>query len=189
MPQPLNLFGCMKKLLSLIYLLLAMQIADGQVKLRIVLEENTHIPHDSIYVTGTFSNWDSTANQQFRLRPEGGRMKSISLSLPPGPLRFKFHRGSWLSVEKGFNGDEIPDREINLRKDTTVYASIRAYRDELFLDKWAALAGNPPDTTKVIMMTSLATNYAFFQEFYNTDSAFYYAQEALKIQQQISGFQ
>ncbi|HSB92808.1 MAG TPA: tetratricopeptide repeat protein, partial [Flavitalea sp.] len=179
----------MKKLSFTLFLLLSIFMLNAQVKVRFVLTENTFIPHDSIYITGSFSNWDSTTNEQFRMKSAGGNRKEITLTLPRGEFRYKFHRGSWHRVEKGFNGEEIPDRVVELRNDTTLYSQINAYRDELFLDKWAALSGSPADTTRVIMMTSLATNYAFFQEFYNNDSALYYAQEALKIQQKISGFQ
>src|SRR6476620_10291626 len=114
----------MKKLSFLISFLLMIFSANAQVKLRVILEENTHIKHDSIYVTGTFNNWDSTANEKYRMSPAGGNKKTITLTLPPGQIRLKFHRGSWFNVEKAFNGDEIPDRVIEIRKDTTVYASV-----------------------------------------------------------------
>ncbi len=63
------------------------------------------------------------------MQPAGENEKSIVLNLPAGIIRYKFHRGSWLSVEKQDYGDEVPDRIVNIHKDTTLTDSVMRWRD------------------------------------------------------------
>ncbi len=55
----------------------------------------------------------------------------------------------------------------------------------MFTDRWYALSKETTDTDRVKTLTSIATGYAFYSEFYNADSALYYAQAALQLQQKI----
>ena len=157
---------------------------QAQYKVRFILEEKTAIHHDSIFITGTFSNWDSTANANYLLKPYQGNKKSIVLDLKSGTMRYKFHRGSWFTVEKNYNGDEVNDRIINLTKDTTVIDSILSWSDQLLTDKKYSLNLPHPDSIKITILTAIASSYAFSAE-YNTDSALYYAQKALAFLQSI----
>jgi signal transduction histidine kinase len=166
-------------------LLLALGIGGttwGQYKVRFVLTENTAIRHDSMYVTGTFNNWDSTSNVKYLLRPYGKNKKSIVLIVPAGVLGYKFHRGSWFTVEKRNDATEVPDRIVNIKKDTAFNDSVLCWRDEVITDKKFALALEQEDSNKVSVMAAIAGIYAFFPEYYNADSALKYAQEALSIQ-------
>jgi len=52
----------MKQILSFLLLLALTNTVCAQYKVRFVLKEKTAKKHDSIFITGTFSNWDSTAN-------------------------------------------------------------------------------------------------------------------------------
>jgi len=175
----------MKSLFSLVFLLMLFSITQAQYKVRFVLKEKTAIHHDSIYITGTFSNWDSTANPKYLLKPTRGNEKSIVLDLKAGPIKYKFHRGSWLKVEKQFWGREVPDREYSVKKDITLFDSVVAWRDQLLSDKRYAFAKEKSDTSRVGILVSIANIYAFWPELYNSDSAFYYAQKALQLQQKI----
>jgi two-component system, NtrC family, sensor kinase len=173
----------MKKILSTIVLLVLIAQSEAQVKVTFIIKENTTIKHDSIFVTGNFSNWDSTVNPAYLMKPHGENEKSITLNLKSGIIRYKFHRGSWLNVEKQFMGDEVPDRVINIRKDTVLSDEVNAWRDELIADKWKTLSLQIPDTTRMKLLTSLVNLYAFLSEYINTDSAFYYTQQALQLAQ------
>ena len=175
----------MKSLFSLVLLLMLFSIVQAQYKVRFVLKEKTAIRHDSIYITGTFSNWDSTANPKYLLKPTTGNVKSIVLVLKAGPLKYKFHRGSWLKVEKQSWGLEVPDRDLTVRKDITLIDSVIAWRDQLISDKKYAFAMEKSDTSRVGILVTIANVYAFWPELYNSDSAFYYAQKALQLQQKI----
>ncbi|WP_336517146.1 ATP-binding protein [Pollutibacter soli] len=175
----------MRKFLFLLCLFPALY-ATSQYKVRFILNENTAIPHDSIYITGTFNNWDSTANNKYLMQPLGNRQYGITLDLPAGDMRYKFHRGSWLSVEKELDGNEVFDRNVKINSDTTLTARVDNWRDQLFVDKKLKLQRETSDTGRVKLLDAIARNYGFFSEFFNIDSAQYYAQETLKLYQEIS---
>ena len=175
----------MKKYFTFLVFLLLFSSLHAQYKVKFILKEKTAIHHDSIYVTGTFCNWDSTANPKYLLQPAGSVEKSIVLNLPKGVIKYKFHRGSWFKVEKQYYGDEVPDRIINITKDTVFTDSVTAWRDQTIIDKKYALQQQKEDTSRVTIMAAIATTYAFWAEYYNADSALYYANEALQLQQKI----
>jgi hypothetical protein len=77
------------------------------------VKETTLAKRDSIFITGTFNNWDSLANRNYKLEPYGNGEWSILLSLPAGDHSYKYSGGNWWKVEKFLNGDEAPDRKIN----------------------------------------------------------------------------
>ena len=157
----------MKKYLSLLILLFLFSGSNAQYKVQFILKEKTTIHHDSIYVTGTFNNWDSAANKNYLMKPHGDNEKSITLYLKPGEIRYKFHRGSWLSVEKEYYGNEVPDRVIVIHKDTTFIDSVVSWRDQLLSDKKLALTQQKQDTGRVNLLTAIADVYAFNDQYYN----------------------
>ncbi|MEZ4941498.1 MAG: alpha/beta hydrolase-fold protein [Saprospiraceae bacterium] len=64
-----------------------------------------------IYVTGTFNNWNpGDANSILTPMPNG--RYTITLNPAIGPVRFKFTRGNWNSVEGNSNGDFIQDHVV-----------------------------------------------------------------------------
>ncbi len=175
----------MKKMGWVLFFLAIGDCCLAQIKVKFILREQTCLDNDSVYVTGTFNNWDSTGNVKYLLSQQGPKTKTITLELQPGEVRYKFTRGNWHTVEKHTNGEEVVDRAIRLRRDTVLTDSVSAWRDQITRDKWCQLQGPLPDTARVVVLASLATTYAFFPEYYKVDSAFYYAQTALELQQQI----
>jgi two-component system NtrC family sensor kinase len=174
----------MRKYLSLLILLFLFSGSNAQYKVQFILKEKTTIHHDSIYVTGTFNNWDSAANEKYLMQPYGKNEKSITLDLK-GTIRYKFTRGNWSTVEKNYNGGEVPDRIITIDRDTTLTDSVQAWRDQIIFDKKYALTKQKSDADKIPILTSIAQIYAYYPEWYNADSAFSYAQQALDITQNI----
>ena len=175
----------MKKKWSLIFSLFLFCAAQAQYKVRFIVSEETAFHHDSIYITGTFSNWDSTANKTYLMQPLGINGKSITLNIKAGILKYKFHRGGWAKVEKQFSGDEVPDRVVDIKWDTVLTDSVLSWRDEMLADKWYQLAQKNADTTRAKILAAIASTYAFLPEYYNSDSALYYAQKAFQLQQKI----
>ncbi len=173
----------MQKFVWMLSLVVAANSSFAQHSVKFILAEKTCIAHDSIFITGTFSNWDSTSNQKYLLKRVGDRQFSITLSVPAGPLKYKFTRGTWLNVEKRYFGSEVVDRLIDVSNDMVLKDTILAWRDELLSDKWCWLEKATADTDKINVLVSIATNYAFFPENYRSDSALYYAQTALALQQ------
>jgi len=54
----------MKKFLLILVAIFYSVLLHAQYKVTFILKEQSAIKQDSIYVTGTFSNWDSTANKK-----------------------------------------------------------------------------------------------------------------------------
>ena len=175
----------MRKYISILVCLFLFSTLRAQYKVRFVLKEKTAIHHDSIYITGTFSNWDSTANANYLLKQYRGNEKSIVLTLNPGVMRYKFHRGSWFTVEKKYDGNEVDDRIVNITKDTTLMDSVLSWRDQTLADKKYSLTAPLPDSVRIATLTAIANNYSFLAEYYNTDSALHYAQKGLMLLQSI----
>ncbi|MGE5448014.1 MAG: ATP-binding protein [Bacteroidales bacterium] len=173
-----------KYIIALLFIVFLFTITEAQYKVRFVVKENTVIRHDSIYITGTFNQWDSLANPDYLMKPTAVNEKSIVLNLPAGTIEYKFHRGSWSTVEKRYDGDEVPNRVITINKDTSLTHHIVAWRDQSIADKMIELAHQKSDTARLRIIDALVKCYVW-PDFYNPDSAFYYAQEALQILQHI----
>ena len=173
----------MKKFLCVILAVVSSVLLHAQYKVQFILKEKTAIQHDSIYVTGSFSNWDSTLNKNYLLKREAGIKRTIILNLPAGEIKYKFHRGSWLTVEKDYFNDEVPDRIINIHKDTILIDSVLCWRDERMIDKKISLQQQTTDTGRIKVLAAISNDYAYKTDYYNSDSALAYAQQALLLNQ------
>jgi signal transduction histidine kinase len=147
----------------------------AQHKVTFVLTENTRLKHDSIFLSGTFNNWDATVNKNYLLKPYEKNAKTITISLPEGDIQYKYHRGNWDKVEKTFSGDEVPNRVVKIVSDTMLEDNVVSWWDEFFPDKWNAISNDAEDSTLLFNYSSLANVYAFYAEHYNVDSAIHYA--------------
>jgi two-component system, NtrC family, sensor kinase len=175
----------MRIIFLIIFLLVTNNHIYSQHIVKFIVSEETAIKHDSIYITGSFNNWDSLFNHKYLLKQDGKNLKTIVLKLPKGEMQYKFHRGNWSSVEKEYNGNEVPDRVINITKDTTLIDTIKSWRDELIFDKKVALYKELQDTSRVKILAAVARIYAFYAEYFNSDSALFYAQQGLQVQQNV----
>jgi len=175
----------MQKIVYLLIVLFSSVLVQAQYKVTFIVKENTAIIHDSIYVAGTFNNWDEAANPLYLMKPHGKKEKSITLNIKAGTIKYKLHRGNWRTVEKQLNGAEVADRSITIRKDTVLIDSVSSWLDQFFVDKWQTLSQPIPDTIRLKMLTSLTSAYAFETHYYNSDSALHYAQQALQLVQKM----
>ena len=175
----------MKYKLTLIISALWCLSLNAQYQVEFILKEQTTIKHDSIFIVGSFNGWDSLSNTKYLMESLNNGNKAITLTLGPGIIEYKFHRGSWLTVEKRYSGGEVENRVVDIYQDTTFIDSVQAWRDLMHIDKKAALAQESSDVGKVRLQAALARSYAFQPEFYNIDSAFFFAQKAIDLQQRI----
>ena len=82
-----------------------------------------------IYVSGTFNNWDAAAPNSILAKLPNGQY-SITLNPAVGPVRFKFTRGSWASVEGNANGGFQADHVLTYTGlPQTVNMSILSWED------------------------------------------------------------
>jgi metallo-beta-lactamase class B len=103
------------------------QFAFAQVTISLTVSENTP-PNDSIFVAGTFNNWNPKASA-FRLIKEGSIYR-IVLPAGSGTAKFKFTRGSWETVEGTATGGFVPDRTFNYSSGLQLNLSVLGWEDK-----------------------------------------------------------
>ena len=69
-------------------------------------------PNDLVYLAGNFNGWDPGAQPMVKVGPYEWRF-SLQL-LKNSNYEYKYSRGSWSSVEKDANGEEIPNRKVTV---------------------------------------------------------------------------
>src|SRR6266496_5310261 len=175
----------MKKYFVPLLILHSVSALHAQYKVRFIVKEMTSIKHDSIFISGSFNNWDSLANPQYKLHPYGKEDYSIVLNLPKGDYEYKFTRGNWLTVEQTWYGLDVPNSKITVHKDTTVRDSVFAWRDLILEDKLDLLTKEQNDTDRINILTSIASEYASYSQVNSPDSVLYYTQQALLLLQKI----
>lgn len=71
----------MRKFFYVLALLFSFSDVFSQYKVRFVVKDNSGSPQDSLFIAGTFNNWDPGAGVQNKLKPEGPQTHSITLIL------------------------------------------------------------------------------------------------------------
>jgi predicted alpha/beta superfamily hydrolase len=78
-------------------------------------------PEDLIYIAGSFNGWDPGDPAYVLSKNEDQKWFITSDTAPEGAqIQFKFTRGSWETVEKGPQGEEIPNRLFTFGNGDTV---------------------------------------------------------------------
>lgn len=85
--------------------------------------------NDSIYIAGSFNNWDP-GNEKYRLLKMNGNFSASIQGLETGIYSFKFTRGSWSKTESDSSGKDIGNRVIKLESDTIIECSIAGWKDD-----------------------------------------------------------
>jgi len=111
-------------------LMLGCMDAFSQHELRLIMKAlpATH-PGDSIYIAGSFNNWDP-GNEKYRFVKLN---ENLSINLPgleTGIYSFKFTRGNWGKTESDSSGKDIGNRIIKLDSDTLIEYSIGGWKDD-----------------------------------------------------------
>jgi predicted alpha/beta superfamily hydrolase len=90
-------------------------------------------PGDEIYIAGDFNNWNP-GQTEYVLHKNANDKWSITLAAQPEAtvIQFKFTRGSWETVEKGPDGEEIGNRSFTYGNGLT---------EHLFVYNWAEGGG------------------------------------------------
>jgi pullulanase len=95
----------------------------------------------ALHVAGDFQGWNPGDPSHRLTRAAGGRW-TITLDLPEGrTVELKITRGSWMTVEKGPAGEEIPNRSLRVHDGD---------RHELVIANWADLGPAPPPHTSTL---------------------------------------
>lgn len=120
----------MKKILALLLLVCCSFYASAQYTVRIVVSGIAARPKDEIYIAGNFNNWNPADNNA-KLKPfAGGRRIIIFKDIDTGRYEFKFTRGSWDKVETTAKAEDIANRIIDIKGDTSVDVTIAGWKDD-----------------------------------------------------------
>ncbi len=127
---PVSNFCLMKKIITLSFLLLLFM--GGWSQATFVLQS---IPEDTpvgenIFVAGSFNSWNP-GDEAYQLTRNSDSLWSIVMpqQTEGTTISFKFTRGDWNRVEKGANGEEIPDRQFVFGNGSTTYFVIAQWAD------------------------------------------------------------
>lgn len=114
------------KLYTLFFMLMGLSyISSGQVTfIAVSIPANTP-PDEQLYIAGNFNNWEP-GNPDFVMHKNAQGKWEITLAFQPEgtTIQFKFNRGSWATVEKGANGEEISNRNFTYGNGETINVTI-----------------------------------------------------------------
>ncbi|MBI5762870.1 MAG: phosphonate ABC transporter ATP-binding protein [Planctomycetes bacterium] len=87
-------------------------------------------PGSTVYIAGNFQGWNpGSPTHALALQPD--TRWEITLTFPDGvPIQFKFTRGSWATVEKGPNGEEIANRNHTPQGTQTLNLIVANWADQ-----------------------------------------------------------
>ena len=106
-------------------------IQNAAAQVTIVLDKvpETTSPSDSIYITGSFNNWDP-GDKKYILKRSGN---THYITLPTGihSFQFKFTRGNWSMEESTLGGKPIPNRIYTIEQGgvDTLRTEIKGWED------------------------------------------------------------
>ncbi len=83
---------------------------------------------DTIYITGSFNNWNPS-DPAYQCVPNTTGWSVAIEGEESTPLEFKFTRGSWSTVEGNEMGNYIPNRQAILTNDLTLEVVITGWED------------------------------------------------------------
>jgi len=128
----------------------------------VTVPENT--PEGPIYMVGSFNEW-VPGDPAYEMKRTGNVAK-ITLKLPAGStIEYKYVRGDWGTVEKGPEGEEIPNRTVKVSPGLTVEDVVASWADVAIEVKTEVPTGTP---ARVIFKVKLPWNTPPFDDIYIT---------------------
>ena len=109
----------MRKLLSLLLLLLVGLTAQAQVTFKVTAVPANTPASATLYIAGSFNNW-SPGNAAYALTHNADGSYEITLPAATGTIGYKFTRGSWASVETNASNGSVPNRSYTFGSTPTL---------------------------------------------------------------------
>ena len=120
----------MKKLIIILIALFTFSGIFSQVTFVINAVPDYTPPEDIIYLAGSLNSWNpDAADYAFTKNDNDNYIFDISGQPQGTTIEFKFTRGSWATVEKGIDGEEIPNRQFTIGNTDTVYFTVHNWAD------------------------------------------------------------
>ena len=110
-------------------LLAAAGPAAAQVVLKIGRVPAGTPPTDTLFVAGSFNNWNPH-NARFALRKVANGSYQISLPLSAAPAEYKFTRGSWATAEADAKGQPLTNRKADFGTARELLHEVLAWEDQ-----------------------------------------------------------
>lgn len=120
-----------KMSLTALFLLLMLALTSaGQVTFTAISIPPNTPETDNLYIAGDFTAWNPGLAEYMMHKNGDGNWFITLPERPEGTLiKFKFTRGSWATVEKGPNGEEISDRAFTFGNGQNVDVTINKWAD------------------------------------------------------------
>lgn len=119
-------------LLTLLFSLSTLYGAPAQVTIKINLKVSFALPdHATVYLSGSTEELGKWQPDFIPLQKTGPKAYQIELSLPKGGvvIQFKFTLGKWEMVEKGPQGEEIPNHALALDQNRTATYQVDSWNN------------------------------------------------------------
>lgn len=115
---------------SLLIVILNLYITLAQSQVTFIIESvpNTTPQEDTIFISGTFNNWDVN-NKKFMFHTRLDGKYFITIPEDTGKIEFKFTRGSWLKVETNEKNEYCPNRTFVFGEKKEYYTKIINWQD------------------------------------------------------------
>ncbi len=123
-------FNRIKKLFVVIVFACCNTFIYAQYTVRVIVTSIGAKANDDIYITGNLNNWNP-ADIKSKLKPFAGARRIIVLNnVDTGLFEFKFTRGSFDKVETTATGEDIANRSVDVKSDTTFEFNIAGWKDD-----------------------------------------------------------
>ncbi|MCF8303268.1 MAG: T9SS type A sorting domain-containing protein [Bacteroidales bacterium] len=114
-------------------LILALLLTASQAQVTFIVDSLPGYtpPEDELYIAGNFNGWNP-GDAAYVMQKNADNLWEITLEgFSNGEtIEYKFTRGSWETVEKGPNGEEIDNRSFTFGNGETVYVVIYNWADD-----------------------------------------------------------
>ncbi|MDA3780468.1 MAG: alpha/beta hydrolase-fold protein [Bacteroidales bacterium] len=115
------------KINLLLFFIFFSKIVFSQVDFIINTLSHDNSSDDSIFIAGNFNSWrPHDLNYVLDVNKDGFYHIVMSLN---GTIEFKFTRGSWHTVEKNAEGNDISNRTFTFSEDTVAYFNVSAWAE------------------------------------------------------------
>ncbi len=123
----------MKRFKLLYFLFVILYTSDVQAQFTVQIEI-TDVPQthrdQQFYITGIFNRWQPGEADYRLIKKEEGKYCIEINNVPQGLFEYKFTRGDWNTLEATAEGRLVAPRSAIIEKDTIIYCSIPAWRDD-----------------------------------------------------------
>lgn len=103
-------------------------MSQTSVRLEIVSLPHYHASGSILYASGSFNGWNAR-DKNFQFRQDSLGNYFIEMILTPGNYEYKITRGGWDKAECKKEGENINNRVLKIKRDTSIKISVEEWTD------------------------------------------------------------